>query len=592
MITLRNELTTTITNVLTTLGIQITQPIHLEQPAIRTFGDYTTNVALQCAKANGRNPRELAQQIVSELAKLNSNYIEKTEIAGPGFINITLKTEYLFSHFNPNWTNQPTGTKAVIEYMQPNTNKPLHVGHLRNAVLGKALINLKKTSGWDVVAATVNNDRGLHITKSMWAYLMFGTKETLPSQSWKAQIDDWMADSTQWNVPTDMEDVKLHKGDFFVGHWYVEADKYVEDTEIGKIWTEMLTAWEDASDEYHNAIRSLWKQMNAWFYEGAASTYQELDVTFDTDAIAYESDLYQAGKTIILDGVAKGLFQKLEDGAIQVDLSSYNLPNKILLRRDGTGIYMTFDIELTRLRTSKGVDKLVWVVGNDQQLYFQQLFAVCEMLGFTAIKNCQHFAYGMVKLPEGKMSSRKGTVVYADDVLELAIQRAEQIVTEVGVAKDKSPEEQKAIARTVGIGAVKYAILAYDPLSELTFDIEKSVSFEGNCGPFIQYAHARSRSILRKASESTEVKVTVQTDAERALIHLIAEFDDVLERASELSAPHLLCSYLFELASCFNSFYATSPVIGSPVRIELTRQFSQALSFGLSVLGIEAPESM
>ncbi len=567
-------------------------PAVIEPTSIPSYGDYTTNAALIAAKSSSApNARELAEQIKQKIEGKKPSFIETIEVAGPGFINFKLKTEYLHEHFSlPQF--KKINKKTIIEYMQPNTNKPLHIGHLRNATLGKSLINLKKEVGWEVKAATVNNDRGLHITKSMWAYLIKAQKDQTPN-SWKEKIISWDKNPSGWMKPKDMEEQRLHKGDFFVGHWYVLADQYAQDERVQKEWQEMLLAWENKNDPLHQSIRSLWKQMNSWFYEGAKQSYALLDVEFDPDQVSFESDVFEAGKQIVLSAAKKGIFEQLSDGAIRANLEEkFKLPNKILLRRDGTGIYMTFDIELTRQRTQQKADLLVWVVGNDQDLYFKQLFAVCELLGYGHQENFRHFSYGMVRLPQGKMSSRKGTVIYADDVLQEAIAKAREIMENAGVGKGLAENEKVKVAQQVGIGAVKFTMLSYDPQSEIAFDTEKSVTFEGNSGPYLQYAHARCQSILSKVGEKKPQIEEGWKDSESALVHKLERYPLMVERAAKEFAPHYICTYLMELASSFGRFYDQCPVLGSRRREEITRHVALTLAHGLNILGIAAPERM
>lgn len=560
-----------------------------------TQGDYSTNVALRVFSAKTQDkwssPRELAGQIVTEINQSLPAFITSVEAAGPGFINFYLNTEYLNEHFAlPEF--KKLNKTAIVEYMQPNTNKPLHIGHLRNAILGISLINLMKAVGWEVKSATVNNDRGLHITKSMWAYLMKGEK-ALSNKTWKEKILSWKAQPNSWITPNDMEEKQLRKGDFFVGHWYVVADAFVEDEGALKDWQEMLLAWENADDALHQPVRDLWKQLNDWFYQGVKESYKYLGVSFDPDQVSYESDIYAAGKEIVLAGVKKGVFEKLADGAVRANLEKkYHIPDKILLRRDGTGIYMTFDIELTRQRSLAGADLLVWVVGNDQDLYFQQLFAVSELLGYGQASKFFHFSYGMVRLPEGKMSSRKGTVVYADEVIAEAITTAHQVMESAGVGKGLTQKLKDQVAIQVGVGAAKYTMLSYDPKSEIAFDLEKSVTFEGDSGPYLQYANARCNSVLEKVGSKPSQELSTWHPAEKNLVHKLEKFGNAISRAASEYSPHLLCTYLLELSQEFGRFYNQCPILGSKRREQLTKQVSQTLAYGLSLLGIATPEKM
>lgn len=565
----------------------------VELDASSLFGDYSTNVAMHLAKQQKANPVVLAKDIVKKIHDKNLPYIEKIEVAGPGFINFYVKDNYLLSQLSlPHF--KKTGKKIIIEYMQPNTNKPLHVGHLRNATLGLAVINMLREVGNDVKAATINNDRGLHIIKSMWAYLMLGKKEPTQAKTWQETIKEWIKSPKDWKMPSDMEEKRVQKGDHFVGYWYTLADThYEEEQETKDAMQAMLVAWENKQDSYHSQVRALWKQLNDWFYEGAFKTYKVLGVTFDEDQINYESEIYEAGKQIILNHIDGKFFVRLPDGAVQAKLEEkFHLPDKILLRKDGTGIYMTFDIEQTRLRTLQNADKLVWVVGNDQDLYFKQLFAVCELLGYGMASSFFHFSYGMVKLPTGKMSSRKGTVVYGDDVLDMGIKRAIEVMNEAGVAKNLESDLRQEVAQQVGIGAVKYTLLSYDPKSEIAFDIKKSVTFEGNSGPYLQYSLARANSVIQKIQKHEEKSVEL-SESEKKLLHILAAFDEVLLKSANEYAPHQLTTYLIRLAQEFNTMYATSrPILGITIRENLTKAFCETMKKGLTLLGIATPQHM
>lgn len=568
--------------------------IPIEVDADPVQGDYSSNAALiafgKVPKGTFASPRAAAQKIVDNLGP-SDNYT--VSIAGPGFINFFLETEKVHTAFAlPQFPGNDK--KAIIEYMQPNTNKPLHVGHLRNAILGKGLIEILRTTGWKVIAATINNDRGLHITKSMWAYLIKGQKQETQGL-WQEKISLWSSTPSAWTQPEDLKSDHARKGDYFVGHWYVVADAYADDATVGKEWQEMLLAWENNDDPLHTSVRALWKQMNDWFYQGMEESYKKLGVTFDPDHISYESDIYAAGRQIILDHVEDGTFEKLPDAAIQANLEEkFGIPDKILLRRDGTGIYMTFDVELTRQRVEQHADLLVWVVGNDQDLYFKQLFAVAQQLGYGNPELFHHFSYGMVRLPEGKMSSRKGTVIYADDVVEHAIERARLVMEQAGVGKNLDSEKKESIAQQVGIGAVKYTMLSYDPQSQIAFDVDQSVTFDGDSGPYIQYTHARACSVLEKViQEKSSPPTTDIHPLEKAVIHKLEKYRGVLLRSAMNYAPHYICRYLIELSQEFNHFYAEcNPILGNTLREEITQHTKATITHGLTLLGISSPEKM
>ncbi|HEX7017846.1 MAG TPA: arginine--tRNA ligase [Patescibacteria group bacterium] len=605
----QDEIKHLITKAVLTLNLAISEEIHLEHPANADHGDYSTNVAMKLFREQEKykNLGELAQAIADAInsALESSSAVNKVEVAGPGFINFYLSDTWLIEDMNSKTNGEMSiqkvqGKKAVIEYMQPNTNKPLHVGHLRNAILGWSLIQLLEAQGWQVHKATINNDRGLHIIKSMWGYLTQGRRQSGETKAWRSLIEEWVQNSDQWVKPSDMEDERLNKPDHFAGHWYVQADKEAENEKVIQEWKEMLIAWESKTDEYHQSVRKLWQQLNHWFYEGYQESAELIGFTFDPEYVKYESDIYEAGRHIILDAEKKGVFIRLDSGAVQAKLAEYNLPDKILLRSDGTGIYMTFDIELTRQRSQLDADLLVWVVGNDQALYFQQLFAIGEMLGYGKREDFKHFAYGMVRLPEGKMSSRKGRVVFADDILEMAMTKAKQIMAETGSQERLTESEYEEVAKEVGVGAVKWTMLGQDPLSELTFDVDTSVSFKGYAAPFVQYTHARCRSILSKVGKEVGESTTVQALApdEKTVLRLMYQFPEVVQKAAEEFAPHHVAVYLFELAQAYNAFYTNCPVLSADneatkaFRLQLTAATANVLKEGLRLLGIQAPEKM
>ncbi len=610
-------------------SITTLQPIRFERTTDPAHGDFASSIALstfslyksdQQFLADFSSPRMVAEYCVKKLQELLSpaeaESVIQITVAGPGFINISLSPiEFLQA---AQLLSQSTFVEAskssqncVIEYVSPNTNKPLHIGHLRNAALGSALANILEKSGWNVQRATVNNDRGLHIMKSVWAYLYFGSSaEVDPAETaWQHQLELWSHSSDRWMTPESAPEPRLTKSDHFVGYWYTRADAFAEDEKTQATWAEMLRAWEDESHAAHRNVRTLWKHMNDWFYTGYAQTAHTFGFHFDTHAIRYESELYQEGKKLVLAGAKDGVFTTLPDGAIAAPLEQFNLPNKILLRRDGTGIYMTFDIELTRQRAAENMDRMVWVVGVDQKLYFQQLFAVAGLLGYGKKDVFHHFAYGMVRLPDGKMSSRKGRVIYGDDLIEAATEYAHTVLQEAAVSKSLPQEEKAAIAQSMGVGAIKWTMLAQDPQSEITFDLTESVSIKGFSGPYVQYTAARANSILREAKKSSLTidfdtlldllrgsKYTLN-DLEVAVLRNVYTYSDALARSAEEYAPHLLCQYLFTLSQTFNSLYAEHKILAAPeneqlARLCLTQIVAHILQDGLKTLGIDSPERM
>ncbi len=620
-----------ITKTIHALGFSLLNyTVTLERPAHSSHGDYATSCALALFSlyktdaaflSKYTSPRKVAEACVQELEKVltseQSKQIASITIAGPGFINITLSESALIQRASLQVqgkliNKQKTSQKYIIEYVSPNTNKPLHIGHLRNAALGMALANILQACGATVTKATVNNDRGLHIMKSVWGYLVFaqkGVQSQLPSHEWKPRLTNWCAQSDVWLQPTEMDQTRLHKSDHFVGYWYTKADSFAEDTLVQAAWSEMLQAWEDVQHEHHRDIRAIWQHMNAWFYAGYSETAQRFGFSFDQESISYESELYQAGKELVLKGVRDGIFKTLSDGATMVALDRFTLPDKVLLRKDGTGIYMTFDIELTRQRSLQDVDRMIWVVGTDQKLYFQQLFAVAELLGYGNRDRFHHFAYGMVRLPDGKMSSRKGRVIYGDDLLTEACRQAQDVISQALVAKLSAAQKQGSIVSDIGIGAVKWTMLSQDPESEIIFNLKESTSIKGFSGPYIQYTHARTQSLLETAKNRSIAidfdivlnnliakKITLGSYEKEVLRYLFV-YSDFFERAAAEYAPHYLCQYLFTLAQQYNTLYAEVPILSNNteqqnVRLCITQAVASVLQHGLTTLGIAAPERM
>lgn len=605
--------------------------IYIERPAQTSYGDYATPIALtlfkQLSKENAAlytSPRALAAAVAEKLkAQLDAGslkeIVKSITVAGPGFINFALSDQFLLKNLEAALEPQEdapkpskTSQSIIIEYVSPNTNKPLHIGHVRNAALGSAMGNLLEHTGWDVHLGIINNDRGLHITKSMWAYLVFGKKSLLEqpaevtlaqSMDWHSILNDWIEQKSSWLTPQEMNEERLRKSDHFLGYWYQKGDSYAEDPVVQKMWTEMLQAWEGKTLPMHSEVRALWSHLNNYFYEGFAQTAAVLGASFEAENTSYESQLYEAGKAVILEGVKEGKFAQLSDGAIKAELAQFDLPDKVMIRKDGTGLYVLQDIELLRQRIAKNLDKITYVVGVDQKLYFQQLFAIAQLLGYGNQEKFYHFAYGMVRLPEGKMSSRKGRVIYADDLIEMAQEKARQIMQLSGYAKELSSEEFEKVAQAVGVGAIKWTMLSQDAQSEITFDLEESVNFSGFAGPYIQYTHARTHSIFKKAENSSlslhidslfdsSIYLNYQLNQEeRDVFVVITKYFDVVEKSAAEFAPHHLCTYLHELSQSFNTFYAHQKIVGedgiqTQLRLALTQVVQQLLAEGLTMLGI------
>lgn len=486
----------------------------------------------------------------------------------------------------------------MIEYSSPNTNKPLHLGHVRNNLLGYSLSEILKANGNKVVRTNIVNDRGIHICKSMLAWLKWGNGET-PASSGK-------------------------KGDHLVGDYYVIFDKHYkeeQETLIQKYTSEgmdaesakekakneaplikeaheMLVKWEAGDEE----VRNLWSKMNGWVYNGFDETYRRMGVAFDK--IYYESQTYLLGKSKVEEGLEKGIFYRREDGSVWADLSQDGLDEKLLIRQDGTSVYMTQDIGTASIRFKEyPIDKMIYVVGNEQNYHFQVLSILLDRLGFKWGKELVHFSYGMVELPNGKMKSREGTVVDADDLMDEMVKTAGDMSKDRAIAIDASEEEKKEIARIVGLGALKYFILKVDPRKNMLFNPAESIDFNGNTGPFIQYTYARIRSLLRKATEQglearEADESVVLNEKETQLVQLLSTFPSVVEQAGCEYSPSLIANYAYEVAKTFNGFYHDFSILKEEnlkvknMRLVLARSTAKIIRTSLSLLGMEVPERM
>ena len=480
---------------------------------------------------------------------------------------------------------------VMIEYSSPNTNKPLHLGHVRNNLLGWSLAQIMEANGNKVVKTNIVNDRGIHICKSMLAWLKYGNGET-PESSGK-------------------------KGDHLIGDYYVAFDKHYreevkelvaqgmdeekakQEAPLIKEAHEMLVKWEQNDPE----VRALWEKMNNWVYAGFDETYKKLGVAFDK--IYYESQTYLKGKAKVEEGLAKGLFERHEDNSVWADLTKEGLDQKLLLRSDGTSVYMTQDIGTAEMRFQDyPIDKMIYVVGNEQNYHFQVLSILLDRLGFKWGKELVHFSYGMVELPNGKMKSREGTVVDADDLMQLMVDDALKTSMELGKFDDMSEAERQEVARIVGMGALKYFILKVDARKNMLFNPEESIDFNGNTGPFIQYTYARIRSILRKASpnplqrEGAISPMAPLSEKEIELIQKMSEFGAAVEQAGKDYSPSGIANYCYELTKVFNQFYHDYSILNEPdeqkktVRLVIAKNVAKIIKNGMSLLGIEVPERM
>ena len=558
----------------------------------KDFEGHLTVVVFPYLKASHKKPEETATEIGTWLVE-NLEAIEKFN-AVKGFLNLSIAPAYWLSLLHDIQADEKFGIRPVtddselvmVEYSSPNTNKPLHLGHVRNNLLGYSLSRILEANGYRVVKTNIVNDRGIHICKSMLAWQKWGDGIT-PEKAGK-------------------------KGDHLIGDFYVEFDKHYKqelkqlkekgmtDEEAEAASTlmqearEMLRRWEAGDEE----VRSLWRMMNEWVYAGFDETYKRLGVDFDK--IYYESDTYLEGKDLVLGGLEKGIMYRKEDGSVWADLTPDGLDHKLLLRKDGTSVYMTQDIGTAKLRYQDyPIDKMVYVVGNEQNYHFQVLALLLDKLGFKWGKDLVHFSYGMVELPEGKMKSREGTVVDADDLMDTMIADARETSSERFA--DMPAEEAAEIARIVGMGALKYFLLKVDPKKNMLFNPKESIDFNGNTGPFLQYTYARIRSICRRADEelkSCSYSEAVPNDKEQALIQKIADFPEVVAASGRTYSPALIAKYCYELAKEYNQFYHDYQILREPdaatrcLRLNLSAVTARTLREGVGLLGIEMPERM
>ena len=569
------------------------------------FEGNLTLVVFPFLKISHKKPEDTAQDLGAYI-KENCEAIADFNVV-KGFLNLVIDKKAWLSLLNEMNQNEKFGEKPVtensplvmIEYSSPNTNKPLHLGHVRNNLLGWSLAQIMEANGNKVVKTNIVNVRGIHICKSMLAWLKYGNGET-PETSGK-------------------------KGDHLIGDYYVAFDKHYreevkelkakymaegmdeesaekkakEESPLIKEAHEMLVKWEQNDPE----VRALWKKMNDWVYAGFDETYKALGVGFDK--IYYESNTYLVGKKKVEEGLAKGLFFRKDDNSVWADLTGEGLDQKLLLRSDGTSVYMTQDIGTAEMRFNDfPIDKMIYVVGNEQNYHFQVLSILLDRLGFKWGKELVHFSYGMVELPNGKMKSREGTVVDADDLIAAMIADAKQTSEELGKFKDMSEEERNEIARVVGLGALKYFILKVDARKNMLFNPEESIDFNGNTGPFIQYTYARIRSILRKAAaEGITVPATLSAEMplnekEIELIQKLNEFGAAVEQAGKDYSPSGIANYCYELTKAFNQFYHDYSILGADtedekvVRLVLAQNVGKTLKNGMALLGIEVPERM
>ncbi|UVQ30835.1 arginine--tRNA ligase [Bacteroides ovatus] len=586
-------------------GQEVPEKMVQLQKTKKEFEGHLTLVVFPFLKMSKKGPEQTAQEI-GEYLKANDPAVAAFNVI-KGFLNLTIASATWIELLNEIQADEQYGLVQVtdasplvmIEYSSPNTNKPLHLGHVRNNLLGNALANIVAANGNKVVKTNIVNDRGIHICKSMLAWKKYGNGET-PETSGK-------------------------KGDHLVGDYYVSFDKHykAEVKELMAKFTaqgmnddeakakaeaesplmqearEMLVKWEAGDPE----VRGLWEMMNNWVYAGFDETYKKMGVSFDK--IYYESNTYLEGKEKVMEGLEKGFFYKKEDGSVWADLTAEGLDHKLLLRGDGTSVYMTQDIGTAKLRFADyPINKMIYVVGNEQNYHFQVLSILLDKLGFEWGKSLVHFSYGMVELPEGKMKSREGTVVDADDLMEEMIATAKETSQELGKLDGLTQEEADDIARIVGLGALKYFILKVDARKNMTFNPKESIDFNGNTGPFIQYTYARIQSVLRKAAESgivipEQIPAGIElSEKEEGLIQMVADFAAVVKQAGEDYSPSIIANYTYDLAKEYNQFYHDYSILREEneavkvFRIALSANVAKVVRLGMNLLGIEVPSRM
>ncbi len=567
------------------------------QKTKKEFEGHITLVVFPFLKISKKKPEQTAQEI-GEYLEAHQPAVASYNVI-KGFLNLTIASSEWIDmltdiHSQPQYGFHPVTDKSplvMIEYSSPNTNKPLHLGHVRNNLLGASLANIMQANGNKVVKTNIVNDRGIHICKSMLAWLKWGNGET-PESSGK-------------------------KGDHLIGDYYVAFDKHYkaeveqlinqgmskEEAEVKapliKEAHDMLVKWEAGDPD----VRALWEKMNSWVYAGFDETYKRMGVSFDK--IYYESNTYIDGKKKVLEGLEKGLFYKKEDGSVWADLTPEGLDHKLLLRSDGTSVYMTQDIGTAQQRFNDyPIDQMIYVVGNEQNYHFQVLSILLDKLGFKWGKDLIHFSYGMVELPNGKMKSREGTVVDADDLIDEMVTTAQETSQELGKLDGLSTEEATEIARIVGMGALKYFILKVDARKNMTFNPQESIDFNGNTGPFIQYTYARIRSVLRKAEEAgiqipSVLKMDVQlNDKEENLVQHLADFPATITEAAKGYSPSDIANYTYDLVKEFNQFYHDFSILREEneqvklFRLVLSANVAKVIRLAMSLLGIEVPERM
>lgn len=571
--------------------------VEIQQTRKEFEGDYTL-VLFPLLKHIKANPQEIGEKLgdyLSSHALWEGQPIVSGYNVVKGFLNLSICENYFLHFLHQIAPEKDYGKKpitkdspaVIVEYSSPNTNKPLHLGHIRNNLLGFSMAKIIEATGKKVYKTQIINDRGIHICKSMIAWQLFGKGETPESTG--------------------------EKGDKLVGKYYVLFDKAYKEEIAGLISAgktkeeaereapiflkaqEMLRLWEQGDPE----TLALWRQMNQWVYDGFEVTYHNLGVSFDRNY--YESETYLLGKDIIQRGLDEGVFYRKEDGSVWIDLTAEGLDEKLVLRSDGTSVYITQDLGTATKRIEEDfpkVEGMIYTVGNEQDYHFKVLFLILQKLGYTWAKNLYHLSYGMVELPNGKMKSREGTVVDADDLMEEMVQVAEELSQELGKLEGYSDQQKEQLYRVIGLGALKYYILKVDPKKKIAFNPQESIDFQGNTGPFIQYTYARIQSILRRAENCELPKSVSLHPKEKELIKLLSLFPEVVQNAADTYSPALIANYVYDLVKEFNSFYQNVSILGEEdtdkrsLRVHLSRKVGEVIAIGFDLLGIEVPERM
>ena len=571
--------------------------VEIQQTRKEFEGDYTL-VLFPLLKHIKANPQEIGEKLgdyLSSHALWEGQPIVSGYNVVKGFLNLSICENYFLHFLHQIAPEKDYGKKpitkdspaVIVEYSSPNTNKPLHLGHIRNNLLGFSMAKIIEATGKKVYKTQIINDRGIHICKSMIAWQLFGKGETPESTG--------------------------EKGDKLVGKYYVLFDKAYKEEIAGLISAgktkeeaereapiflkaqEMLRSWEQGDPE----TLALWKQMNQWVYDGFEVTYRNLGVSFDRNY--YESETYLLGKDIVQRGLEQGVFYRKEDGSVWIDLTAEGLDEKLVLRSDGTSVYITQDLGTATKRIEEDfpkVEGMIYTVGNEQDYHFKVLFLILQKLGYTWAKNLYHLSYGMVELPNGKMKSREGTVVDADDLMEEMVQVAQELSQELGKLEGYSDQQKEQLYRVIGLGALKYYILKVDPKKKIAFNPQESIDFQGNTGPFIQYTYARIQSILRRAENCELPKSVSLHPKEKELIKLLSLFPEVVQNAADTYSPALIANYVYDLVKEFNSFYQNVSILGEEdtdkrsLRVHLSRKVGEVIAIGFDLLGIEVPERM